>query len=435
MNKLKTLLFAVLFAATSRADTFLQLGHSANWASGAITASGTGSISILKWDITLSKWEVGMVANRPGGNGSGRAYTVQLQVVANQVQGTNTSAGTKLLKLDPGTTYNVTHWLSVTGQSQSNGPNFTFTTPAAPVSPKNGIINLRNRWKVPVRYKVMQDGVVLRQLDLEPGKAVSFQIQTLSDGYVTITEQPLGWSINPTTGEYEETPGTDGPENYVTTVDPNSFSSQPNQTPNPTPVVPPAMEMKGEVGTTTANPAGAGTGPIFQNTATGAADNQTYREGVGILNAQLQGINDKLAKGIPVTGSTGGGGGATDMTATNALLTTANANTSDIKTALTGGESHAAVTALSETPAELSPSSITAKITGKLPAAPTVVVPVSATEWSVTFTIPGYSTPTTIGFDLTNYSGAIAIFRGIALAGLALLFFFITLKAVRGAFA
>ncbi len=69
-----------------------------------------------------------------------------------------------------------------------------------------------------------------------------------------------------------------------------------------------------------------------------------------------------------------------------------------------------------------------------LPTAPTVTAPTSVSSMAFDLPlIPGHTFH--VACDLSTYSTAIAIFRGIAVACCSVLFFFLTLEAVKGAFA
>ena len=71
----------------------------------------------------------------------------------------------------------------------------------------------------------------------------------------------------------------------------------------------------------------------------------------------------------------------------------------------------------------------------KLPTAPVVTEPGSESQFSVTFPIPGLAQPKTIAVDFADYSVSIAIFKTVVRAALSLWFFFLSVRAIREAFA
>jgi len=72
----------------------------------------------------------------------------------------------------------------------------------------------------------------------------------------------------------------------------------------------------------------------------------------------------------------------------------------------------------------------------KLPQAPAVTMPGEAsTAFALSFVPPGMSAPVTMNVDFTDYSGPISVFKGIVRGVLAIWFFFITIRAIREAFA
>lgn len=165
--------------------------------------------------------------------------------------------------------------------------------------------------------------------------------------------------------------------------------------------------------------------PKLGASATSVDGTNAVLDALGTINSTLKNLR---VQNTPGTSS--GGGGTVSMTATENKLDA-------IKTAIEG----TTVTAQSypsEPDADQKTSLTASRISsalGKLPVFPSVTAPSSSSVFAFNFTPPGLTQVQHFEVDFADYSAGITIFKTIVRGALAMLFFFITLRTIKEAFA
>lgn len=289
------------------------------------------------------------------------------------------------------------------GNFHDYGQYTTFTTPDGPAELQKSVtVSLKNDSDIPRKYKLMH------------GETQIGSTLTLAPGQQIIQKIPLPSGVEPedvsVIAFYEGYEVGDGgswivKEGAVTTIEvissgtiPNSAATEDEDEPTPEQIV--------NVPQPAATPSGGAGGPTSGGTVWNedkpaeegdGLTRQTFREGIDKLQKTLASVRDAI-NGTPQT----------------------------------------PVTFDSTAPTDYIMPMVTVPVIGaiaKLPDAPAISLPTSSSTFAMSFTPPGLTGSQTISIDLAEYDTGINIFKAIVRAVLAVWFFFIAVKTIRGAFA
>jgi len=281
-------------------------------------------------------------------------------------------------------------------------------------------LNVKNDSGDRVDYKVMQDGQMIDWFSLGPGENRSKGYKTDSGNPITVNETPRQFFTDFATGQ--KTLGGDGPTKAVNLADDGNPII-----PTPSPgVTPPNKSV-----TTPPAPSGTATSPDGvlwsvpkETVAANQLDKATFKEGV-----------DALIKAVKSSG--GGGGGTTvDLSGVHSRLDTVNTKLDTIDGSLkTTAPTEGAFDEENAADVSFLDSSSVIGTLAKLPAAPAVIKPTTgSTVIAASIPMPGASN-FSFSVDFSNYATPILILRNIIKALLYFGFFFVTVRALKEAFA
>ncbi|MBI2510512.1 MAG: hypothetical protein HYV96_00915 [Opitutae bacterium] len=278
-------------------------------------------------------------------------------------------------------------------------------------------VSLFNSHDYPVSYKLMQGTTVLGQVTLSAHEGLIQSFITDNPDPITVFEQVSGISYDggqwiAVEGAVHESavktatptlvPNDTTPVNE--TIVPEDVNLPDDISPTPAPESQPVWKPRPSGPSPTWTPSTPNTDPGNQ---TDLLTNATYRQGIeNIMTGQAALVQ-----------------GSEYREGTDKIVSALNG------TALTPPAELAALDVV-----DLNQKTVASKLLSKLPTAPTVETPGTVTQFSATVKVPGIQDEYALAFDLADYP-AVSVFRALVLAALSLSFFFLTLKAVKEAFA
>lgn len=387
---LRTLSFLGFVAAAAAYPTSGYFTMPVTWDNGTRTLIVTGTIGPLgaaqNGVVTYrATWSVQSytIQGDPTEYAPGMNVKIQPDGIGPVASSGNFNAGSYDFNLTEGQDYD---WkLYEHYQANPNNERASLMLTAGSAQQKKVTVSLFNSRDVPVKYRAQQGETVLGEVTLQPNTGIIQQFYTYSDDPVQIYEQVddlyfdgTSWSLVEgavTTKQVKDglTPVPSNQTQQPTTV---AQSTEIPKQVSPTPPPPTAPVWK---------PVAANTNPAAQSDL---LTNPVFREGIDKIVSEL--------KGEAVTPST--------FTQENAVTT------SMAKTAVDS-------------------------ILPRLPAMPTITAPQAVGIYSWNMKVPGMAGTYAVVIDLTPWETPIGIFKGIVTAVMALMFFFMTLRAIKEAFA
>ena len=327
------------------------------------------------------------------------------------------SASGSLSMLFPYSQSSVNLMTNISYYSGYDTKNATITQPSQAHKVK---VAFTNTSSFPVTYKLMQGSTELGRVTLQPGQGVIqvFSSSSPSDVHVLsevidLTQDGSSWVVKP--GAVTDMGPQGGLVSTVpgSTVDgdtPQNNIPEPNLPKSPNPAAPKPTTGTGNADDHVWSP----------RLGSSALTNDVYREGIEKL----------LDQWLAGSGGSGSGGGSDGVvSAINEM-----SGKLDVAGSTPSVDDPPAVEEagiLDGKPANAQVSSAV----GKLPvSAPIVTLPSTVTGFSVSLKIPGIA-PQNLAVDLEDYSAGITVFRGIASAVLALMFWWAVVDNIRKAFA
>ncbi|MBI2513543.1 MAG: hypothetical protein HYV96_16360 [Opitutae bacterium] len=278
-------------------------------------------------------------------------------------------------------------------------------------------VKLFNSHDYPVTYKLVQGSTVLGQITLSAHEGLIQSFVTENPDPITVFEQVSGISYDggqwlAVEGAVHESavktatptlvPNDTTPVNE--TIVPEDVNLPDDISPTPAPASQPVWKPRPSGPSPTWTPSTPNNDPGNQ---TDLLTNATYRQGIeNIMTGQAALVQ-----------------GAEYREGTDKIVSALNGTPLTPPTELTAPEV-----------VDLQQNSVATKLLSKLPTAPTVETPGTVTQFSATLKVPGIQDEYALAFDLADYP-AVSVFRALVLAALSISFFFLTLKAVKEAFA
>jgi hypothetical protein len=301
---------------------------------------------------------------------------------------------------------------------------FTCSGIAAPVVVQTGdqpkykvTVKLFNSKNYAVRYKLLQGSTTLGETSLGPNSGLIQSFVTTSPDAITVLELVDGLNYDgahwvAVEGAVYSSPVATATPTLVPratdpvseTVVPENVNLPDNISPSPAPATAPVWKPK------------APSAPVVfpsttpNNDPAGQVDLVTN----AVFKAGVQGLADAID------------GGVRDETFRDGV--------DKIVSEMKGATIEAPAEIVAPVEVDLGESSVATQLLGKLPTAPTVETPGSVTQFSAVVTVPGLQQEFELAFNLQDYP-SVSVFRALVLAALSLSFFFLTLKAVKEAFA
>lgn len=450
----------VAHAQTTSTDSMTSLGQ---------TVTVKGTITQGSWDTSTLKWNYTYTVERVTTTSTHHAVIdINSGAVRMQIDNpVNANSGTTQFAANAVITWHTEGW--VTGDTQRLSGSHTFTTPAAPPTKKTLRVSMSNPTDFTMVYRVYYSGgQLVDTVTVYPHNDGSKTYSITGGQSVYATCSIL--DANLSGGLLVSAPGN----TYLFTAGTIANSAMTTDTGSPL-IVPKMMDgMNLSVDTNTPPQLITGSAtnvatpqnvqPIFDSTATnGTGDTAALTKGMfaaGVnqqTGALINAANANAAAIVAAINGQSGGGGSTDMTATNGKLDTlhGDATTANGKLDAVHGDLQSM---MNDTPSGVSgfvfsstgdgttfaPNSTdAATLSDLMPASPAAaVLPTSITPTShLTFTIstPAWRTMAAhdypVDVDVSPWDTQVAFVRGVFLSVLAISFFLLVGNTLKGAVA